>query len=126
MSYGTAAYGSVTYGSNANAGNEQIIFAYRNYSPDVLRESEVAFTGNDEFYSVTTWQSGEPEIGPIGTEYKIYTAHGEGETPQLQVTTQGSGQTVVGAAPRIVVTMIVDGSQFGGGLEVKVTGRPGS
>jgi hypothetical protein len=126
MSYGTTAYGAAAYGGIANSANEQIFFPLALYSPDVLREAEAIFTGSEEFYSIFTVQNGEPISGPIGTEYKIYKSNGEGETPQLQATIQGNTHVVIGAAARIVVTMIVDGSQFGSGIFLSVTGRPGS
>lgn len=91
---------------------------------DTLFEAIGSFSGPEEWYEILTLQSSEPGSGPIGTEYKIYTSHGEGETPQLQVTVGGNGQTIIGAAPIIVVTAIIDSSVFAFGLDFSVRGRP--
>lgn len=125
MSYGSASYGSTSYGGNANSLNEQVFFPLDNRDPDVLFTAEAAFTGQETTYSVYTLQGSEG-TGPAGVEYKIYTAHEQGETPQLQVTVQGNGQSVIAAAPRIVVTAIIDSAVWSVGEDFKVTGRPGN
>lgn len=125
MLYGATAYGGSTYGGNANAVNEQVFFPLLsgNYEPDVLYEAEASFFGSELRYSVFTLQASEG-TGPSGVTYKVYVSRSEGETPQLQVTVEGNGQTVVAAGIRIVVTMLIDGVVWPTGQNVKVTGRP--
>lgn len=120
MAFGSSPFGSTTFGGSANSVNEQVFFPYKLYAPDVLHESTVFFGGDSEFYEILTRRFGEP----VAVEYKVYTSHGEGETPQLQVTIGGDGQTIIGAAPIIVVTAIVDGAVFGSGNLFDVVGRP--
>lgn len=124
MSYGASAYGAAAYGGGANSANEQVFFPLTNYAPDVLFEASAIFNGPEEFYEILARQASEPEAGPVGTEYKVYTSHGPGETPQLQVTFGGNSQAIVGAAPIIVVTAIIDGAVFGAGNLIEVRGRP--
>lgn len=125
MSYGSSTYSGSAYGGNANSVNEQVFFQLDIRVPDVLFEAEAAFMGEDSLYSVYTLQESESGSGPAGVEYKIYTAHEQGETPQLQVTVQGNGQSVIAAAPRIVVTAIIDSAVWAVGQAFRVTGRPG-
>lgn len=125
MSYGSSVYGGSTYSGNANSANEQVFFPLINRDPDILYEARAIFSGNDQLYSIFTVQGSEPGSGPSGIEYKVYTVHGEGETPQLASTVQGNGQTVVGAAPTIIVTAIIDSAVWGVGTDFRVFGRPG-
>lgn len=126
MSYGSLAYGGSAYGGSANAVNEQVFFPFvaSSYTPDVIHEAEVLFSGSEAHYSVFTLQESESGSGPSGVTYDVYVSHSEGETPQHQVTVQGNGQTVVASGIRIVVTMLIDGTVWPTGQNVKVTGRP--
>lgn len=126
MSYGSGAYGSTAYGGSANAVNEQVFFPIlaEDLAPDVLHERVAFFNGPEEFYEILIRQGSENPSGPNGAEYKIYTSHGEGETPQLQTTVGGIGQSIIGAAPIIVVTALVDGSIWPTGLNFSIVGRP--
>jgi len=126
MSYGAGAYGTTAYGGSANSVNEQVIFPVLDVDlePDVLHERSVLFTGSTEHYEVLIRQGSENPSGPNGAEYKIYTSHGEGETPQLQVIVGGIGQAIIAAAPIIVVTALVDGSIWPTGLNFSIVGRP--
>lgn len=123
MSYGSSTYGGAAYGGSANAVNEQVFFPLDNRDPDVLYEAIVLFNGPEEFYDILTLQGSEG-TGPSGLEYKVYTSHGPGETPQLQVTIGGNGVTQIGAAPIIVVTAIIDGAVWAFGQDFSVKGRP--
>lgn len=126
MTYGTTSYGGASYGGNANSLGEQVIFPLlgSNYAPDVLHERTVQFNGSTPFYEVIIRQGSENPSGPNGAEYKVYSATSEGETPQLQVTLGGVGSTIIGAAPIIVVTALVDSSIWVAGLNFSVFGRP--
>lgn len=125
MPYGGAAYGASAYGGSANAVNEQIIFPLTSeYAPDVLHERRVFFNGPQSFYEILIRQGSENPSGPNGAEYKIYSSHGEGETPQLQTTVGGNGQSIIGAAPIIVVTALVDSAIWVSGLNFSIVGRP--
>lgn len=126
MAYGTSAYGASGYGGNANAVDEQMFFPLLGASlaPDILHERSALFTGSSQRYQILTRQGSENPSGPNGAEYKVYVSHSEGETPQLQVTVQGVGQTIVSAGRLIVVTAIVDGSIWPTGLNFSVVGRP--
>lgn len=126
MSYGSSAYGGSTYGGIANSANEQVFFPVipDNYAPDVLHERTVLFTGSEDFYEILFRQGSENPSGPNGAEYKVYTAESESQTPQLQVTVGGVGQTIIGAAPIIVVTALVDSSVWVSGLNFSIVGRP--
>lgn len=126
MPYGSSTYGGAAYGGIANSANEQVFFPVipNNYAPDVLHERTVIFTGPEDFYEILFRQGSENPSGPNGAEYKVYTSHGEGETPQLQVTVGGIGQTIIGAAPIIVVTAFVDSAIWALGLNFSIVGRP--
>lgn len=125
MSYGSSTYGGAAYGGNANSINEQVFFVIGpNYAPDVTHERRAAFAGSEEFYEILIRQGSENPSGPNGAEYKIYTATSEGETPQLQTTVGGSGQSIIGAAPIIVVTALVDSAIWVSGLNFSIVGRP--
>lgn len=124
MSFGTSAYGGASYGGSANANNEQVIFQLDQYVSDVLHERNVLFTGITEFYEILIRQASENPSGPNGAEYKIYSSTSEGESPQLQVTVGGSGQTIIGAAPFIFVTALVDSAVWISGLNFSIVGRP--
>lgn len=126
MIYGSSAYSSVTYGGSANAVNEQVFFPLigGNYAPDVVHERSVLFNGPELFYEIIIRQDSENPSGPNGAEYRIYSAdHVEG-TPQLQVILGGIGQAIIGAAPLIVVTALVDSSVWVSGLGFSIFGRP--
>lgn len=126
MLFGSSSFGSAAYGGIANAVNEQVIYPVLvdNYAPDVLHERTVLFNGPEEFYEILFRQDSENPSGPNGAEYKVYSSHGPGETPQLQVTVGGVGQTIIGAAPIIVVTAFVDSSIWALGLGFSIVGRP--
>lgn len=126
MAYGSSTYGATAYGGNANAIDEQVFFPLLGESllPDVLHERSAFFTGTSERYQILTRQGSENPSGPNGAEYKVYVSRSEGETPQLQVTVQGIGQTIVSAGRLIVVTAIVNGSIWPSGLNFSVVGRP--
>jgi hypothetical protein len=126
MSFGSGSYGSTAYGGNANSVNEQVIFPLLgvDLAPDVLYERTVFFNGPEEFYEILIRQGSENPSGPNGAEYKIYTSHGEGETPQLQVAIGGIGQAIIPAAPIIVVTAFVDSAIWATGLNFSIVGRP--
>lgn len=125
MSYGASSYSSTTYGGNANSVNEQVFFPFLPDSlpPDILHERSAIFTGPESFYEIITRNQENPS-GPNGIEYKVYTADHEGATPQLQVTIGGSGQTIIGAAPIIIVTAISDSAIWALGAQFTVFGRP--
>lgn len=125
MSFGSSAYGGSAYGGNANSVSEQVFFPDGpNYAPDVLHERTGLFNGPETFYEILFRQGSENPSGPNGAEYKVYTADHEGATPQLQVTVGGVGQTIIGAAPIIVVTALVDSSIWTSGLNFSIVGRP--
>lgn len=115
MAYGASAYGAGAFGGAPN-GNQQVFFA------DALRteghyESRADVSVVSDFYEILTAQGGEEP--PI--EYRIYSSHGEGETPQLQVIVSGVGQTIIGAAPIILVTADITDIA---GNSFSVRGRP--
>lgn len=124
MSYGSGAYGSTAYGGGANAANEQIIFPLVLRAPDVLYEAVALFSGPEEFYEILTHQSSEPGAGPAGVEYRFYTSDGPGLTPQPQGGIGGNGQSIIAAAPIIVVTAIIDSAVWVAGNDFSVRGRP--
>jgi hypothetical protein len=124
MSFGSSAQGSSAYGGNANAVNEQVFFILDNRAPDVLYEAQANFNGPETFYEILTLQGSESGSGPSGIEYKVYTSDGPGITPQLQVTIGGNGQSIIGAAPIIVVTAIIDSAVWAVGTDFSVRGRP--
>jgi hypothetical protein len=118
MSYGSAAYGAAAYGGSAGS-DLQVFFALRFRDPGILYESRAEFTGSSEFYEILTRQADEePNI-----EFKIYTSHGEGETPQLQTTVGAGGptQSIIAAAPIIIVTAEMAGITVNG---FEVVGHP--
>lgn len=102
MAYGSSAYGAAAYGGGANANNEQVFFSYTVRDPNIVYEARVDFSGPEEFYEMLTRQG----IEETPVLYKIYTSHGEGETPQLQTTVGGGGptQSIIPATAIIVVT----------------------
>lgn len=119
MSYGAAAYGATAYG--ATSGSEyQTFFPFLLMEPDVLHEATAIAPQMEEFYEVITRQSNED----AGVLYSVYTSQGQGDTPQLQATVGGNGQTIVGNAPFITVTVMIDGAVFSGGMPLSVIGRP--
>jgi hypothetical protein len=125
MAYGTSTYSASAYGGSANAVNEQVIYAHGpNYAADVLHERSVNFNGPEDFYEILIRQGSENPSGPNGAEYKIYTSDGPGITPQLQTTVGGNGQSIIGAAPIIVVTALVDSAIWVSGLNFSIVGRP--
>lgn len=125
MSYGSSSYGSAVYGGSANSVNEQVFFPLTsNYAPDVLHERTVLFNGPEDFYQILIRQDSENPSGPNGAQYKIYTSTGAGASPQLQVTVEGVGQAIIGAAPIIIVTALVDSSVWISGLGFSIFGRP--
>lgn len=126
MSFGSSAFGSTAYGGSANASNEQIFFSYPepNRAPDVLYEARASFNGPEEFYEILTIQGSESGSGPSGILYEVFTSHGEGQTPQSQGTIEGNNQFIIGAAPIIVVTAIVDSAVWAVGTNFGVKGRP--
>lgn len=125
MSFGSAALGSSALGGNANSANEQVFFPYPepDRAPDVLYEASALFNGPETSYEILTIQGSEG-IGPSGIEYKVYTSEGPGHTPQLQVTLGGNGQSIIAAAPIVVVTAILDSAVWPSGLNFGVKGRP--
>lgn len=125
MSFGSSAYGSTAYGGRANASNEQIFFSYPEpeRAADVLYEATALFNGTTTFYEILTLQGSEG-TGPSGIEYKVYTLNGQGQTPQLQVTLGGNGQSIIYAAPIIIVTALIDGTVWAFGTNFGVKGRP--
>lgn len=124
MSYGSGAYGSLAYGGGSNAANEQAFFALLNRAPDTLFEASALFTGPEAWYEILTRQGSEPGSGPAGVEYRFYTSDGPGLTPQPQGGIGGNGQTIIPAAPIIVVTAIIDSAVWGVGTDFSVRGRP--
>lgn len=126
MTYGSSAYSGVPYGGSANSVNEQVFFPVLpdNYAPDVLHERTVLFTGPEDFYEILIRQGSENPNGPNGAEYKIYTARDESDTPELQTTVGGNGQSVIYAAPIITVTALVDSAIWSLGLNFSIVGRP--
>lgn len=125
MSYGSLPYGGSAYGGSGNSVHEQVFFPDgSNYTPDIVHERIALFNGPETFYEVLFRQGSENPSGPNGAEYKVYTADHEGATPQLQVTVSGVGQTIIGAAPIIVVTALVDSSIWALGLNFSIVGRP--
>jgi hypothetical protein len=125
MSYGST-YGASAYSGSANAVNEQVFFPLigEDLAPDVLHERTALFNGSEEWYEVLIRQGSENPSGPNGAEYKIYSARFEEDTPQLQVTIGGAGQTIIGAAHVITVTALVDGAIWPTGLNFSIVGRP--
>lgn len=126
MSYGSSAYGSTAYGSSANGVDEQVFFPLlaTDLAPDILHERSVSFNGSASLYQILVRQNSENPSGPNGAEYKIYTSGGPGQSPQLQVTVGGVGQTIIAAAPTIIVTALVDGTIWESGLGFSIVGRP--
>lgn len=126
MSFGSLTYAGSAYGGSANAINEQVFFPVLpdNYAPDVLHERAALFNGTETFYEVLFRQGSENPSGPNGAQYKVYTSAGEGEPFQLQVTVEGVGQTIIGAAPIIKVTALVDSAIWASGLNFSIVGRP--
>jgi hypothetical protein len=126
MAYGSSACGSTAYGGNANSVNEQVFFPLPTdlLAPDVLYERSVFFNGPESFYEILIRQESENPSGPNGAEYKIYTSSGEGITPQLQMVVGGQGQTIIAAAPIVIVTALVDSSIWVSGLGFSIVGRP--
>ena len=126
MSFGTSSYGSSAFGGNANSLNEQVFFPVSpdNYAPDVLHERSALFSGTELFYEVLIRQGSENPSGPNGAEYEIFTADHEGAAPQSQVKVEGSGQSIIAAAPIIIVTALVDSSIWVSGLNFSIVGRP--
>jgi hypothetical protein len=126
MSYGSSAYGASAYGGSANAVNEQVFFLStgEDLAPDVLHERTALFNGSEEWYEVLIRQGSENPSGPNGAEYKIYSARFEEDTPQLQVTIGGAGQTIIGAAHVVTVTALVDSAIWPTGLNFSIVGRP--
>lgn len=120
MSLGSSTYGSSVLGGSANANNEQVFFAHHQWPKDTLLVARAEFAGPEEWYEILTFLYSEPE----GVEFKVYSSHGEGETPQLQVTYGGNSQIIIGAAPIIVVTVMIDGALWSGGYDFRVVGRP--
>lgn len=126
MSYGASAYGSASYGGNANSVNEQVFFPILpdNYAPDVLYERSALFNGPESFYEILIRQGSENPSGPNGAEYEVFTADHEGATPQSQVKIGGSGQTIIASAPIIIVTAFIDSAILVTGLNFSIVGRP--
>lgn len=126
MSFGSSAFGSTSYGGNANANDEQIFFSFPepNRAPDILYEASARSSSPALYYEILTQQGSESASGPSGIEYKVYASHSEGETPQLQVTLGGNGRSIIGAAQTIVVTAIIDSAVWGIGTNFGVKGRP--
>lgn len=126
MPYGVSTYGAAAYGGNANAINEQVIFPLLevDLAPDVLHERTVFFNGPEGSYEILIRQGSENPSGPNGAEYKIYSARFEEDTPQLQRTIAGAGQTIIAAAHVIKVTALVDSSIWPTGLNFSIVGRP--
>lgn len=126
MSYGGSPYGSTPFGGNANSVNEQVFFPIipDNYAPDVLHERSALFNGPESFYEILIRQGSENPSGPNGAEYEIFTADHEGATPQSQVKVGGSGQSIIGAKPIIIVTALVDSAIWASGLNFSIVGRP--
>ena len=126
MSYGSSAYGASAYGGSANAVNEQVFFPANapNLEPDTLYEATAFFNGPEEFYEILTHQGSESGSGPSGVAYQFYTSHGPGETPQDAGGFGGNGQSIIAAAPIIVVTVFVDSTVWPTGVDVSVRGRP--
>lgn len=124
MSFGSSSFGSTAFGGNANAVNEQVFFILANRAPDTLFEATALFNGSETFYEILTFQGSEPGSGPMGIQYEIFTSHGEGETPISQVKVSGNGQSIIGAAPIIIVTAIIDSNVWGVGTDFRVLGRP--
>lgn len=126
MSYGASSYGSAVYGGIANAVNEQVFFPVPvvDLAPDVAHERTALFNGPETFYEILVRQGSENPSGPNGAEYSIYTSSGEGATPQLQVVIGGIGQTIIAAAPIIIVSALVDGAIWPTGLNFSIVGRP--
>lgn len=121
MTYGSSAYGSTALGGAA-ASEWFTFFPLLGYAPDVLHKAEMEFTGSDQLFSLFVSQSNETGEG---TSYKAYTANDPSETPQLQVTFAGVGQTVIGAARFITVTVELDSAVWAGGLILSIRGRRG-
>lgn len=126
MSYGSSSYGSAVYGGSANSVNEQVFFPLLgvDLAPDVVHERSALFNGPETFYEILVRQGTENASGPNGAEYRIYTSFGEGDTPQLQVVVGGIGQSIIAAAPIIIVTALVDGAIWSTGLNFSIVGRP--
>lgn len=126
MSYGSSSYGGAAYGGIANAVNEQVFFPVSavDLAPDVVHERTALFNGPETYYEILVRQGSENASGPNGAEYSIYTSSGEGATPQLQVVIGGISQTIIAAAPIIIVTALVDSAIWPTGLNFSIVGRP--
>lgn len=124
MSFGASSFGSTSFSGSANSANEQVFFVLDFRAPDTLFEASALFNGTEEFYEILTQQGAEPGSGPMGIQYEIFTSHGEGETPISQVKVSGNGQSIIGAAPIIIVTAIIDSDVWPSGLNFRVRGRP--
>lgn len=123
MIYGSTAYGSTAFGGGVNG--FQVFFATDLRAPDINFEAMGLYSGSEELYSVFTQQNSEPGSGSAGVLYHILTSHDVSETPQLQTTIEGNGQSVIAAAPFITVRALIDGVTWGAGQIFGVTGRPG-
>lgn len=123
MILGSSSNGSLSIGGSLNTG--QVFFPEILRAPDIEYEAIANVSTGETFYTIFTQQASEPGSGSAGVEHRIYTSHGEGETPQLQLTLGGNNQGAVGAAPIIVVRSLIDGVIWPGGQIFSVTGRPG-
>jgi hypothetical protein len=124
MSYGSTAYGSASISGSASS-IWRWFFPLQIRAPNTLFEAKAEFSSPSGLYSIYTFQATEPGSGSAGVTYKMYSSNDPDETPQLQSTVEGNGQTVVGLARFITVTAFIDGAVWGLGQIFSVRGRPG-
>lgn len=121
MNYGSSSYGSAALGG-ASANQWFTFFVYKIYAADVLLTSTLELGVSSGLFSVFSAQGNESGEGIL---YQVFTSNDPGETPQLQVTFAGIGQSVVGAAQFVTVTVQIDGAVWPGGMNFSVRGRLG-
>lgn len=125
MSYGTSSYGSTSIGG-ATASQWYVFFSWTTRDAGTVFESRLEY-GQSGFFSVFFRQSNYAAIeqgGVPGVAYRVYTSNDPDETPQQQALQEGDGQTVVGAARFITVTMYID-PDIWVGMQCEVRGRAG-
>lgn len=115
MSYGSSSYGAAVIGG-ASASQWQVFFVYT-FRATGSHQATAQFSGSGTFYSLFARQSNE-NIPLAGA---VYTANDPNETPQLQTTFGGVGQSVIGTARfiTVIITLPVAGETF------SIMGRPG-
>lgn len=122
MNYGTTAFGASAIGGSP-ASLWFTFFPFLLRAPDILFEAQLEFGGGGEFFTLSVNQNTESGDGVL---YKAYTSNGPGQTPQLQSTFAGIGETLIGAAAIIIVTGQIDSAVWAGGIQFSIRGRAGA